>query len=149
MRIALCNEVLAERDFAAQCAYAAALGYDGLEVAPFTLADEPQRIDAGTCATLRRAASNAGIAITGLHWLLVKPTGLSITTADAAVRAHGRRAARAGRALRRARGPLPRPRFAGAAADPRRRSARHGLGARARAPSPRRPKPRGRRASPT
>ncbi len=87
MRIALCNEVLAERDFAAQCAYAAALGYDGLEVAPFTLADEPQRIDAGTCATLRRAASDAGIAITGLHWLLVKPTGLSITTADAAVRA--------------------------------------------------------------
>lgn len=87
MRIALCNEVLAERDFAAQCAYAAALGYDGLEVAPFTLADEPQHIAAGTCATLRRAASDAGIAITGLHWLLVKPTGLSITTADAAVRA--------------------------------------------------------------
>ena len=87
MRIALCNEVLAERDFAAQCAYAAALGYDGLEVAPFTLADEPQRIAPGTCATLRRAASDAGIAITGLHWLLVKPTGLSITTADAAVRA--------------------------------------------------------------
>jgi hypothetical protein len=34
MRIALCNEVLAGRDFAAQCAYAAALGYDGLEALP-------------------------------------------------------------------------------------------------------------------
>jgi D-psicose/D-tagatose/L-ribulose 3-epimerase len=86
MRIALCNEVLTGRDFAAQCAYAAALGYDGLEVAPFTLADEPDRIDASTRTAVRRAASDAGIAITGLHWLLVKPAGLSITSPDAAVR---------------------------------------------------------------
>ena len=35
---------------------------------------------------LRRAASDAGIEITSLHWLLVTPKGLSITTADTAVR---------------------------------------------------------------
>ncbi len=87
MRIALCNEVLAGRDFAAQCAYAAALGYDGVEVAPFTLADDPQRIDASARIAIRRAASDAGIAITGLHWLLVRPAGLSITSPDAGVRA--------------------------------------------------------------
>jgi sugar phosphate isomerase/epimerase len=86
MRIALCNEVLADREFAAQCAYAAALGYDGLEVAPFTLADDPLAIDAAARVRIRRAAIDAGIAITGLHWLLVKPGGLSITTADAQVR---------------------------------------------------------------
>jgi sugar phosphate isomerase/epimerase len=87
MRIALCNEVLAGRDFAAQCAYAAALGYDGLEVAPFTLADDPAQLGASERAAIRRAAADAGIAITGLHWLLVKPPGLSITASDAAVRA--------------------------------------------------------------
>lgn len=87
MRIALCNEVLAGRDFAAQCAFAAALGYDGLEVAPFTLADDPLAIVAADRVRFRRAAADAGIAITGLHWLLVKPTGLSITTADVALRA--------------------------------------------------------------
>ena len=38
-------------------------------------------------AAIRRAATDAGIAITGLHWLLVKPAGLSITSPDAAVRA--------------------------------------------------------------
>jgi sugar phosphate isomerase/epimerase len=32
------------------------------------------------------AAEDAGIAITGLHWLLVKPAGLSISTRDDAVR---------------------------------------------------------------
>jgi sugar phosphate isomerase/epimerase len=86
MRIALCNEVLAGRDFAAQCAYAAALGYDGLEVAPFTLADDPLAIGASARASIRRAAADAGIAITGLHWLLVAPKGLSITSPDQIVR---------------------------------------------------------------
>jgi D-psicose/D-tagatose/L-ribulose 3-epimerase len=89
MRIALCNEVIAGAgmDFAQQCAFAAALGYDGLEIAPFTLADEPHLLSAPASAALRRIADDAGIAVTGLHWLLVKPAGLSITSADAAVRA--------------------------------------------------------------
>ena len=46
MRIALCNEVLGALALEAQCELAAALGYDGLEIAPFTLADAPDRIDA-------------------------------------------------------------------------------------------------------
>jgi sugar phosphate isomerase/epimerase len=87
MRLALCNEVLNDRDFAAQCAYAAALGYDGLEVAPFTLAEDPLAMPASRCSEVRRAASDAGIAITGLHWLLVKPEGLSLTSDDERVRA--------------------------------------------------------------
>jgi sugar phosphate isomerase/epimerase len=87
VRLALCNEVLRERDFAAQCAFAAAVGYDGLEVAPFTLADDPLSLAPTRVAEVRRAASDAGIAITGLHWLLVRPDGLSVTSPDAAVRA--------------------------------------------------------------
>jgi sugar phosphate isomerase/epimerase len=86
MRLALCNEVLRDRDFAAQCAFAAAVGYDGLEVAPFTLADDPLLLPPARVAEARRAAADAGIAITGLHWLLVKPDGLSITSPDPAVR---------------------------------------------------------------
>ena len=87
MRLALCNEVLRDRDFAAQCAYAAALGYDALEVAPFTLGDDPLALPPSRAREVRRAASDAGIAISGLHWLLVKPEGLSVTSPDPAVRA--------------------------------------------------------------
>jgi len=87
MRIALCNEVLQPMPFAQQCAWAAAVGYDGLEVAPFTLSDEPHRMIAQERAAIRRAAADAGIAITGLHWLLLTPKGLSITSPDDAVRA--------------------------------------------------------------
>lgn len=86
MRIALCNEVIAPMPFPAQCEYAAKLGYDGLEVAPYTLSEAPHRMGTAQIAVARAAAEDAGIAITGLHWLLVKPAGLSISTKDAAVR---------------------------------------------------------------
>ena len=86
MRIALCNEVIAPMPFPKQFEYAAKLGYDGLEVAPYTLSDEPQRMGAAQIAAARSAADDAGIAVTGLHWLLVKPAGLSISTRDEAVR---------------------------------------------------------------
>src|SRR3954447_18280609 len=86
MRIALCNEVIAPMPFPQQCAYAAKLGYDGLEVAPYTLSEEPHRMGAAQLAAARQAAADAGVVITGLHWLLLKPTGLSISTRDDAVR---------------------------------------------------------------
>lgn len=87
MRFSLCNEVVRGLPFAAQCDLAASLGYDGIELAPFTLGVEPHRLPSTDIAALRRAASEAGIAITSLHWLLVAPTGLSITSGDAHVRA--------------------------------------------------------------
>lgn len=86
MRIALCNEVIRELDFPAQCDFAARLGYDGLEVAPFTLDASPHRLTAPRRRAIRRAAADAGIAITGLHWLLVTPEGLSVNAPDAALR---------------------------------------------------------------
>ena len=86
MRIALCNEVIAPMPFPRQCEYAAKLGYDGLEIAPYTLSDEPQRLGAAQIAAARSAAADCGIAVTGLHWLLLKPPGLSISTRDEGVR---------------------------------------------------------------
>jgi len=72
--------------FPKQCEYAAKLGYDGLEIAPYTLSDEPHRMGAAQLAAARSAAEDCGIAVTGLHWLLIKPAGLSISTRDDAVR---------------------------------------------------------------
>jgi D-psicose/D-tagatose/L-ribulose 3-epimerase len=86
MRIALCNEVIAPMPFPQQCEYAAKLGYDGLEIAPYTLSDEPHRLGSAQIAAARAAAEDAGVAVTGLHWLLIKPTGLSISSKDENVR---------------------------------------------------------------
>jgi D-psicose/D-tagatose/L-ribulose 3-epimerase len=87
MRIALCNEVLRDMPLEKQCEYAAGLGYDGLEIAPFTLSDSPEKISSGEAAKIRAIVESSGLVVTGLHWLLVKPDGLSLTDPDAAVRA--------------------------------------------------------------
>ena len=86
MRIALCNEVIAPMPYPQQCEYAAKLGYDGLEVAPYTLSEEPHQMGSARIAAARAAAEDAGIAVTGLHWLLIKPSGLSISSKDPDVR---------------------------------------------------------------
>lgn len=86
MKFALCNEVLQPMPFTAQCALAAKLGYDGLEVAPFTLAEDPMRISDAQAMQFERVAQDHGLRIFGLHWLLVAPAGLSIVSPDKAVR---------------------------------------------------------------
>lgn len=86
MRLSLCNEVVRELAFEEQCALAKGLGYDGLEIAPFTLADAPHRLPKARRAELKDIAHDHGVVITGLHWLLLKPDGLSITDPDPAVR---------------------------------------------------------------
>jgi D-psicose/D-tagatose/L-ribulose 3-epimerase len=86
MRIALCNEVLAGMPLERQCEYAASLGYDGLEIAPFTLSASPERISTAEAAKIRATVESSGLVVTGLHWLLVKPEGLSLTSPDATVR---------------------------------------------------------------
>jgi D-psicose/D-tagatose/L-ribulose 3-epimerase len=86
MRFALCNEVLQPLPFPQQCKLAADLGYDGLELAPFTLADDPTRLTDAELAGYRRTAEDHGLQIFGLHWLLVAPAGLSIVSPDAALR---------------------------------------------------------------
>jgi D-psicose/D-tagatose/L-ribulose 3-epimerase len=86
MRISLCNEVIADMPFERQCAFARDVGYDGIELAPFTMTDDPTRVSTSSAAQWRRAAADAGIAITSLHYLLRAPAGLSITAADAGQR---------------------------------------------------------------
>lgn len=86
MKISLCNEVLKDLDFSQQCRYAAQLGYEGLEVAPFTLSEAPHQLAGEDRRRIRRDAESAGLRIVGLHWLLVAPPGLSITSPDSELR---------------------------------------------------------------
>ena len=80
MRISLCNEVVRELSFERQCAFARAVGYDGLEIAPFTLGEDPHLLPPSRRTGLRAAAAAEGIVITSLHYLMLVPKGLSITS---------------------------------------------------------------------
>jgi D-psicose/D-tagatose/L-ribulose 3-epimerase len=82
VKLSLCNEVIRDLPFERQCALAAGLGYGGLEVAPFTFGDDGWRMPASKRAEIRRICADSGVAVSGLHWLLAAPAGMSITSAD-------------------------------------------------------------------
>jgi sugar phosphate isomerase/epimerase len=86
MRYAICNETFVGWDHGRICELVASLGYQGLEIAPFTLAERVTDISADQRSQMRRQAERAGVQLIGLHWLLAKTTGLHLTSPDAAVR---------------------------------------------------------------
>jgi sugar phosphate isomerase/epimerase len=86
LRFAICNELFEGWEWERVCDFARELGYEGLEVAPFTLADSAAQVSPRRRSDLRRSAETRGVEVLGLHWLLVKPPGLYITHPDPAVR---------------------------------------------------------------
>lgn len=87
MRFATCNEPWRELPVEEVFRIARKIGFTGVEIAPFTLADHVEKISAGRRREIVKAASDEGIEIVGLHWLLVSPKGLHLTTPDDGVRA--------------------------------------------------------------
>ena len=87
MKFAICQEMFEGWDWLDQCRLISEIGYTGIEAAPFALADRVSDITAERRAELRDQASDHGLEIIGLHWLLAKTEGLHLTTSDASVRA--------------------------------------------------------------
>ncbi len=86
MKLAVCNEFFEGWKIERVFDYAAEIGCDGVEIAPFTLAGSVNRISAARRRNIRKAARSASVEIVGLHWLLLKPEGLHITHPDAKIR---------------------------------------------------------------
>ncbi len=86
MKIGICSEIFQGWAIEDVFSYAAQIGCDGVEIAPHTLADSVVDLSAARRKEIRQAAERHGVEILGLHWLLVKPEGLSINHPDAAVR---------------------------------------------------------------
>ncbi|HVV00041.1 MAG TPA: sugar phosphate isomerase/epimerase [Verrucomicrobiae bacterium] len=86
MKFAICNEIFKGWKLDAIFSHAAQLGYKGVELAPFTIADSVTQVSLKERGQIRDAAERHGIEIVGLHWLLVKPEGLSLNHPDAGIR---------------------------------------------------------------
>ena len=87
-KYAMCNESMAELNWAKQCRIVGNAGYKGTEIAAFTLVKEGvQEISPEKRNQLVSVMKDAGIECAGLHWLLAAPPkGLHFTTPDTAVR---------------------------------------------------------------
>ncbi len=86
IRLGICNELFEGWEFGRVCRTVKAIGFDGLEIAPFTLAPRITDVSAPRRRELRTMVEDAGLATIGLHWLLAKTEGFYLTTPDAAVR---------------------------------------------------------------
>ena len=86
MKFATCNEYFSDWPIEEVFDYAAALGYDGVEIAPFTLANSVDDIGSARRGEIVAAAERAGVEIVGLHWLLISPEGLYVNHVDEAIR---------------------------------------------------------------
>jgi D-psicose/D-tagatose/L-ribulose 3-epimerase len=85
-RFAVCNELFEKVPFAEACSAIREIGYDGIEIAPYTLAESPTSVAAGQRREYRRVIENSGLSFVGLHWLMVSPLGLHVTTPDLGLR---------------------------------------------------------------
>jgi sugar phosphate isomerase/epimerase len=91
MKYAYCNEMFGDQPFDQTAAAMRALGYTGVEIAPFTLLPPTDKFDvrdvpAETRAAIKQQAADAGLEIVGLHWLLAKTSGFYLTSPQPAVR---------------------------------------------------------------
>lgn len=87
MRFAICNEVFEELPLAEQFSTAADLGFDGVEVAPFTIAPYVTDISAQQRWEIAGLAADHGLDVAAIHWVLAKTEGFHVTHPDPAVRA--------------------------------------------------------------
>jgi len=81
MKFASCSEIFKDwKDVGRTIAYVKEIGYDGLEIAPFTLAQYVTDIPAATRREIVAKAREAGLDILGIHWVLVGPEASTSTT---------------------------------------------------------------------
>jgi sugar phosphate isomerase/epimerase len=71
-RYALCNEMFEGWPLTKTAAAAAEIGYQGIELAPFTLAPLVTDLTAADRKKIRQDVEAAGLEVAGLHWLLAK-----------------------------------------------------------------------------
>lgn len=88
-RHSTCNEAFEKWPFADACRAIRKIGYTGIEIAPFTLAEKPSDLAPARRSEFRHMMQSEGLEFVGLHWLMVGPPGLHVTAPDADLRRRG------------------------------------------------------------
>jgi sugar phosphate isomerase/epimerase len=86
VKFGICNEIFQDWKLDDAMAFVKKAGYDGIEIAPFTLAKYVTDIPAMERQRIRETAARLGIEISGIHWVLVQAEGMYLNHPDAAVR---------------------------------------------------------------
>ncbi len=87
MKFGICNEIFQNWKVDDAMVFAKKAGYDGIEIAPFTLAKYVTDIPASERTRIRESANRIGLEISGIHWVLVQAEGMYLNHPDSAIRA--------------------------------------------------------------
>lgn len=87
MRYAVCNELFGDLPFSRACRIAKEEGFEGIEIAPFSIFGDFSDATIGRAMVeCRRILQEEGLQFVGFHWLLAKPEGLHLASPDRYVR---------------------------------------------------------------
>lgn len=86
MKLSICNVIFQGWNIEDVFQYAAELGYEGVEISPFTLGESVVDISQGERDKIRKLAEKTDVAVVGIQWLLASPEGLYINHHDHSVR---------------------------------------------------------------
>jgi sugar phosphate isomerase/epimerase len=86
IRFGMCNELFEDWTLAETCTTLKRLGYEGIELAPFTLGKTLCDITAPTRAEMKKTIADSGLEVIGTHWLLAHTEGYYLTSPVAATR---------------------------------------------------------------
>lgn len=86
MRFAICNEIFGNWAPEDTFRYAAKVGYDAVEIAPFTMAKYVTDISPADRSRVGALAKSSGVAISGIHWVLAQADGMYINHPERTVR---------------------------------------------------------------
>ncbi len=86
MKFCICNEIFQDYPLAEQFEAAANIGFDAIEIAPFTIANSVRDIDGETRRRIRQLSEDSGVQVAGIHWLLAHTEGYHVTDPDPEVR---------------------------------------------------------------
>jgi sugar phosphate isomerase/epimerase len=86
IRLGICNELFEGWELGRVCDTIRQIGYEGIELAPFTLAPLITDLSAAQRRRIRETIENAGLDTIGLHWLLARTEGFYLTSPDLTTR---------------------------------------------------------------
>ena len=82
MKFGICNELVHDRDFQKTCDLIAGNGFTGLEIAPFTLFNDPLEVSPVLIRSAGKTMQKSGLECIGFHWILKSPKGMRLLEGD-------------------------------------------------------------------
>ncbi|HIE14296.1 TPA: sugar phosphate isomerase/epimerase [Candidatus Bathyarchaeota archaeon] len=86
MKVGICNEIFEGWRLERIFRFISEIGYEGVEIAPFTISNDVRNISAEDRRRILELACSFGLDIIGTHWLLVGPSSLHLTHPDIHIR---------------------------------------------------------------